>query len=130
MRVGCALLLATALWWPVPRASAEYDYFPHLITLIAQLANLAAEADHCERQLTLYARKGLASEACTSFKKHYYAQWPDREALQDEILSYVLRAEAGEFVCDERCRNMLLRCEELRIIITYTLDYMEFALDY
>ncbi len=123
-------VFAAILVLPGARAQASYDYFPHLITLIAQLANLAAEADNCERQLTFYARKGLESEACRNFKKNYYAQWADREALQEEILAYVLRSEAGEFVCDERCRDMLMRCEELRITIAYVLDYMEFALDY
>lgn len=124
------VLFAAALVLPAQRADASYDYFPHLITLIAQLANLAVEADHCEQQLTFFARKGLESKACKDFKKNYYSLWADREALQEEILDYVLRSEAGEFVCDERCRNMLMRCEELRITITYVLDYMEFALDY
>lgn len=130
MKHVIAVLFAVTAMAGAGRADAEYDYFPHLITLIAQMANLAVEADNCEQQLTYYGRKGLESEACKGFKEHYYAQWPDRESLQDEILSYVVRAEQGEYVCDERCRSMLTRCEELRITITYVLDYMEFALDY
>lgn len=130
MKQLVAVLFAATVLVNSERAAAEYDYFPYLITLIAQMANLAAEADKCEQQLTYFARKGLESPQCRIFKKNYYAQWPDRKALQEEILSYVIRSERGEYVCDERCRMMLMRCEELRISITYVLDYMEFALDY
>ncbi len=130
MKQIVAVLFAATVLLNSERAAADYDYFPHLITLIAEMANLAVEADNCEQQLTYFARKGLNSPQCRSFKKNYYGQWPDRESLQDEILSYVIRAEQGEYVCDERCRSMLTRCEELRISIAYVLDYMEFALDY
>ncbi len=125
-----AVLFAASMLVNAQRAAAEYDYFPYLITLIAEMANLAVEADNCEQQLTYFARKGLESPQCRAFKKHYYSLWPDRDSLQEEILSYVVRAEQGEYLCDERCRSMLMRCEELRITIAYVLDYMEFALDY
>ena len=130
MKRTIAVLFAATILANAGRAAAEYDYFPHLITLIAQMANLAVEADNCEQQLSYYGRKALEGKTCKDFKAHYYAQWPDRESLKDEILSYVVRAEQGEYVCDERCRSMLTRCEELRITIAYVLDYMEFALDY
>jgi len=125
--IAFAILLSTG----ADRANAAVkDYFPELITLIATLANMAVEADNCEKQLTNFGKKGLESPDCRSFKKAYYSYWPDRESLQEEILSYVLRSEAGEIDCDERCVNMLMRSEELRITIVYILDYMEFALDY
>lgn len=132
MKYITAITFAVLLTVSTHRAAAEesYDYFPDLITLIATLANMAVEADNCEQQLTNFGKRALESPDCRNFKKTYYSHWPDRESLQDEILSYVLRSEAGEFECDERCRNMLMRSEELRIIIVYTLDYMEFALDY
>lgn len=103
------------------------DYYPELITLIAELANLGVMADRCEQQLINFGARALRAEECASFTNRYHELWPDRAALQEEILEFAKRSERGDFVCDARCRSMLLRCEELRIAVTYVLDYMDFA---
>lgn len=105
---------------------AEDDYYPPLITLISQMANMSVMADRCEQKLLPFGKAALESEECASYKKSFYEQWPSREALQLEILDIVNKIEQGELSCDERCNNMLLRSEELRISVTYILDYMDF----
>ena len=93
--------------------------------LIKSLALLTDMADGCGEQMNYYGKKALQGEFCTKFKKSSYARWPSREALQEEVLNYISRLDNGEFKC-ENCRVMLPRVEELRINVTYYLDYMDY----
>lgn len=120
-------LAAIALLSPGPAAAEEGEYYPELITLIAELANLGVMGNRCETRLINFGKDALNSDECAGFTKRYYEHWPDRAALQQEILEFAKRSERGEFDCDARCRSMLMRCEELRIGVTYVLDYIDFV---
>jgi hypothetical protein len=93
--------------------------------LIKSLALLTDAADGCGEQMNYYGKKALQGELCTRFKNSFYAQWPNRDALQEEVISYTDSLDSGVFKCDN-CRVVLQRVEELRITVTYYLDYMEF----
>ena len=112
---------------PAPSAAEKSEYYPELITLIAELANLGVMGNRCETQLINFGKAAVTGDECAGFTKRYYEHWADRAALQQEILEFAKRSERGEFDCDARCRSMLMRCEELRIAVTYVLDYMDFA---
>lgn len=96
-----------------------------ITSLIKSLALLTDMADGCGEQMNYYGKKALQGELCTKFKKSFYAQWPSREALQEEVVNYIDRLDSGEFKCDN-CRVVLQRVEELRITVTYYLDYMDY----
>ena len=93
--------------------------------LIKSLALLTDAADGCGEQMNNYGKKALQGELCTKFKNSFYAQWPNRDALQEEVISYTDSLDSGAFKCDN-CRVVLQRAEELRITVNYYLDYMEY----
>ena len=93
--------------------------------LIKSLALLTDMADGCGEQMNYYGKKALQGELCTKFKNSFYAQWPNREALQEEVISYTDSLDSGAFKCDN-CRVVLQRIEEMRITVIYYLDYMDY----
>lgn len=126
-RLPAIALAAIALLGSGPLPAEDDRDYPELTALIAELANLGVMGNHCETQLINFGKAALNSDECVAFTKRYHDQWPDREALQQHILSFAKRSETGEFACDSRCRSMLLRCEELRIGVAYVLDYIDFV---
>ncbi len=93
--------------------------------MIKRLAILTDMADGCGEQMNYYGRKALQGELCTQFKKDFYAHWPSREVLLNEVVDYANRLDSGALKC-ENCRVVLQRAEELRITVIYYLDYMEY----
>lgn len=123
-----AIVLASTLSFvaaPVPAQPG--DYYPELITLIAELANLDALAKRCEEDMMNYGKDALRKEMCANFTGHYAELWPSHDALSNQILDFAKRAERGEITCDDNCRSMLRRCEELRISIRYVFDYIDYV---
>lgn len=123
-----AAALATTLslaGTPIPAQPG--DYYPELTTLIAELANLDALAKRCEEDMMTFGKDALHKEMCTNFTGHYAELWPSHDALSNQILDFALRAERGEISCDDNCRSMLMRCEELRISIRYVFDYIDYV---
>lgn len=108
--------------------NADDNYAP-LTTLIAELANMAVMASQCEARLINFGSKAMEQKECIDFMTSFIRKWPDRDFLEDEIVDIVTRIEEGEISCDESCRNMLIRCEELRITVTYVLDYMDYVVE-
>lgn len=93
--------------------------------LIKRLAILTDMADGCGEQLNYYGKKALEGKLCVKFKSDFVAQWPTREALQKEIEDYTIRLNNGTLKC-EKCPIVLQRAEELRITLTYYLDYLDY----
>lgn len=93
--------------------------------MIKSLALLTDMADGCGEQMNYYGKKALRGELCTKFKNSFYAQWPNRDALQEEVISYTDSLDSGAFKCDN-CRVVLQRIEEMRITVIYYLDYMDY----
>ena len=123
-----AVVLATTLSFAAaPGPARAGDYYPELITLIAELANLDALAKRCEEDMNNYGKDALQKEMCANFTGHYAELWPDHDALSNQILDFAQRAERGEIACDDNCRSMLRRCEELRISIRYVFDYIDYV---
>jgi hypothetical protein len=116
------LLSATA---PAPAKAS--DYYPELVTLIAELANLDALAQHCEEDMMNFGKDALRKDMCANFVSHYGELWPNQDALSNQILDFAKRSERGEITCDDTCRSMLRRCEELRITISYVFDYIDYV---
>lgn len=109
--------------------AAGEDVDGRIKELISKLATLTDMADGCGEHMNYYGKKALTGEVCKEFKQAFYAEWPSREALQQEVSDYVLRLEQGKLKC-ENCRVMLQRVEELRITVTYYLDYMDFVKEF
>lgn len=123
-----AVVLATTLLFASgPAPAQEGDYYPELITLIAELANLDALAKRCEEDMINFGKDALNKEMCANFISHYHELWPDHDALSNQILDFAKRSERGEITCDDNCRSMLRRCEELRISIRYVFDYIDYV---
>lgn len=97
--------------------------------LIKNLAVLTDKADACGEHMNYFGKKALEGAVCKEFSQGFYELWPSREALQQEVADYTYRLEQGEFIC-ETCRFMLQRAEELRITVTYYLDYMDFVKEF
>ncbi len=93
--------------------------------LIKSLAVLTDMADGCGEQMNYYGKKALQGELCTKFRADFTAQWPSRDALQEQVATYARRLDDGSLKC-ESCRLVLQRVEELRITVTYYLDYMDY----
>ena len=93
--------------------------------LIKTLAVLTDMADGCGEQMNYYGKKALQGKLCNQFRNDFAAQWPSREALQDVVVDYTVRLDKGTLKCGN-CRLVLQRVEELRITLTYYLDYMDY----
>lgn len=110
-----------------PLAAAEQaDYRTDLTSLLSELAETAGMASGCEEALHELGKGALGTETCRRFTDRYEKLWGDRETLQRNILTFARRVESGQMPCDPRCHDMLRRCEELRVSITYVLDYVDF----
>ena len=108
-----------------PKAQATSPEQIKIMELIKNLAKLTDMADACGEHMNFFGKKALEGEVCKEFKQGFYDLWPSREALQLEVADYTYRLEQGEYKC-ETCDVMLQRAEELRITVTYYLDYMDF----
>ncbi len=93
--------------------------------LIKNLAVLTDLADGCGEQMNYYGKKALQGKLCNQFRNDFTALWPSREALQEVVVNYTNRLDKGTLKCDS-CRLVLQRAEELRITLTYYLDYMDY----
>jgi len=104
----------------------EAEQITQLITTLAKLTDMA---DACGEHMNYYGKKALEGAVCKEFNETFYGKWPTRDSLQQEVEYYTLRLEQGDLVC-ESCKLMLVRVEELRITITYYLDYMDFVKEF
>jgi len=84
-------------------------------------------ADQCGEQLNYYGKNALKAKPCEAFRSGFYKEWPNREALRDLLAHEFADVEQGRRPCDEDCRVQLQRIEELRVTLTYYLDYMDFV---
>jgi len=95
--------------------------------LISKLAVLVGLADQCGEQLNYYGKDALKAKTCKAFKTGFYKEWADRETLRDLLAQEFAAVEQGRRSCDEDCRVQLQRIEELRVTLTYYLDYIDFV---
>lgn len=121
-----AVLALTLSFAATPAPARPGDYYPELITLLAELANLDALAKRCEEDMMNHGKDALRKEMCANFTSHYAELWPGDDDLSNQILEFARRAEDGAITCDDNCRSMLRRCEELRISIHYVFDYIDY----
>jgi len=120
------LLSGTSYSQDEPAKAAEAEQITQLIITLAKLTDMA---DACGEHMNYFGKKALEGAVCKEFKQEFADHWESREALQFEVADYSYQLETGQFVCD-RCKLMLQRVEELRITITYYLDYMDFMAEF
>jgi len=128
-RIQALLLICAALLSSVSHSQSESPEAEQVTQLIITLAKLSDMADACGEHMNYFGKKALEGAVCKEFKQEFSNHWASREALQLEVIDYTNRLEAGQYVC-ERCKLMLERVEELRISITYHLDYMDFIAEF
>ena len=121
-----ALLSGTSYSQDEPAEAAEAGQITQLIITLAKLTEMA---DACGEHMNYFGKKALEGAVCKEFKQAFTDHWQTREALQLEVADYTYQLETGQFVCD-RCKLMLQRVEELRITVTYYLDYMDFMAEF
>lgn len=100
-----------------------------IMELIKILALLTDKADACGEHMNYFGKKALEGAVCKEFHQGFFELWPSREALQNLVADYAMRLEQDEDQCDN-CDVTLQRVEELRITITYYLDYMDFMKEF
>lgn len=129
MKLPAAVALAAMIACTAPAVAAEEaaGIDPGLSALHARLTAVSELAFNCEESLHRFGKKALETEGCSRFIERFNELWGDRETLQRMVHSFTRAAEHGRMPCDARCADMLRRCEELRIAITYILDYAEFT---
>jgi len=120
------LIFASLALGPVAVAEEQEDHRTSLVMLLTELAETAGMGSACEEVLHELGKDALTTEPCRRFTERYRSLWGDRETLQRSILTFARRAETGQMPCDRQCHDMLRRCEELRVGITYVLDYVDF----
>ncbi|ALP53100.1 hypothetical protein Tel_07980 [Candidatus Tenderia electrophaga] len=119
-------LIAVTLFSTTPLHAQEATEKAEILDLIKTLARLTDMADACGEHMNYFGKKALEGEVCKEFNQAYHDQWPTRAALQQQVSDYTVRLQKGDYTCDT-CEVMLQRVEELRITVTYYLDYMDFV---
>ena len=94
--------------------------------MITKLAILVGHAEQCGDWLNDYGAEALKSPACKDLQSGFYAEWPDRETLREIIAREYEAVEQGRRPCDSDCADRLQRIEELRVTLTYYLDYIDY----
>ena len=107
---------------PSDASKKNLDY----TALIAKLAVLVGHADQCGSWLNDYGADALESPACKDLLNGFYANWPDRDSLREIVANEYAAVEQGLRQCDSDCADRLQRIEELRVTLTYYLDYIDF----
>lgn|GEM_PF-3554308 len=105
--------------------SSNLDY----TVLITKLAVLVGQADRCGELLNNYGKKALKSPPCEEFHKGFFSEWAGRDELRAILAAEFEAVEQGRRPCDEACSAQLQRIEELRVTLTYYLDYMDFVVE-
>lgn len=121
-----SLLLTSLLFTGAPSHAQSDKERSEILALITELARLTDMADACGEHMNYFGKKALEGAVCKEFEQAFYQRWASREALQQVVSDYTVRLEQGAFSCDN-CDVMLQRAEELRITVTYYLDYMDFV---
>ena len=124
-RIQTLLLICTTLLSGATYSQSEPVELGQITQLIKTLATLTDMAEACGEHMNYFGQKALQGAVCKEFKQEFTNHWASREILELEVADYVDRLEQGQYVC-ERCQLMLQRVEELRITVTYYLDYMDF----
>ncbi len=128
-RIQAFLLICVTLLSGTAHSQSEPVESGQITQLIITLAKLTDMADACGEHMNYFGKKALQGAICKEFKQGFTDHWNSREKLQLEVADYAYRLEEGQYVC-ERCKLMLQRVEELRITVTYYLDYMDFMAEF
>lgn len=107
-------------------AQVEAPEKGEITQLIKDLARLNDMGSACGEHMDYFGKRALAGAVCQEFEQAFHSHWSNRAALLQLINDYRERLELGEYRC-ERCDVMLERAEELRVFVTYYLDYMDFV---
>ena len=100
-------------------------------SLYSDLSDISGVANRCEEDLKNFAKRALEeSPSCRQFAKRFDERFADRASLLAEITDFTDRTERGQLACDRQCLEMLRKCEEMRIGVTYVLDYMDFVKEF
>jgi hypothetical protein len=122
-----ALLLAAACL----AAQAQERPASEVDGLYSDLSSLTDVAGRCEEDLKNFAKRALEeSPSCRQFAQRFGERFTDRSALLAEVSQVTDRSARGELACDRPCQEMLKKCEEMRIGLTYLLDYMDFVKEF
>lgn len=125
--LGMALVVLATIGMTPPSFASDDERITEMIKELAQLTSLA---EACGGEMNNWGKKAVDGEACKAFTTRFYAAWPDRETLMAEVAHYFDRVESGGMDCDSSCRDRLQRVEELRVTVTYYLDYMDFVQEF
>jgi len=97
--------------------------------MITKLAVLVEQADRCGEYLNNFGKRALKSPPCEEFHKGFYNEWAGRDELRAILAAEFEAVEQGRRACDDACSAQLQRIEELRVTLTYYLDYMDFVVE-
>lgn len=123
-----SLLLCCSLFVPSTHADDAQNTQDkaQLLTLIKTLAILADKGEACGEHMNYYGKRALEGAVCKEYAAAVLEHWPSREALDAEVDAYLIRQADGNLQC-ENCDLTLERIHELRVTVTYFLDYMDFV---
>ncbi len=123
------LLSLFGMAWAAPDSSSGEDGKVDYTLLISKLAVLIDPAERCGELLNSFGKRALSAPPCKVFHDGFYKEWPDRDTLRSVLAAEFAAVEQGRRPCDEDCRARLQRIEELRVTLTYYLDYMDFVVE-
>ena len=125
------LMLASFLVCAGQAAPAQEKTVADVHILFSDLTDLSNVANRCEEDLKNFAKRALdESPSCRQFAHRFGDRFADRATLLAEVTEFTDRSERGDLACDRQCQDMLRKCEEMRIGVTYVLDYMDFVREF
>lgn len=99
-------------------------------------AALAAEADtlkqvialggRCGDRLDVDGRDAIASDACAAYTERFASLWQTRDGLNAEVAALTAPYQNGDRPCDEQCARDLVQLDQLKTMVIYFLDYIDF----
>ncbi len=122
-------LITVALFANTVHSQSEPVESEQITQLIITLAKLSDMAEACGEHMNYFGKKALDGAVCKEFKQAFFDHWSSRKALEREVIDHADRLESGQLIC-ERCALMLERIDELRVTVTYHLDYMDFIAEF
>lgn len=94
--------------------------------LTATLSNLNALGARCGNELDIQGYKAVAGATCSTFTKNFQASWHSRDSMDTEVDAYMAPLETGDPPCDEACLATLQHIDQLRTLVHYYLDYIDY----
>lgn len=119
LAAGLIIFLGTA---QAQDAQSERE---QLIQFIKELAVVSDQGEACNEHMNYYAAKALEGAVCQEFKAAFAERWQTPANLMQVWDEHNQRVSGLREDC-ENCQVMIQTADEMRVKITYFLDYMEF----